>query len=256
MKKIIVALILVALMASPAFALFDNGGFEDGTLNGWTVTFGSVYSSSTYTPTWGSYPAGYGSYNPVNEAITASTYFNYTYTHHFTPYNGTYMAKINDDQGYYHATKISQSDAITTADLTETLYVNWGAVLENPQHSSYDQPTFSIQVLKNGVALDSFFADATNAAATWTKIANSGWGGDPMYYKTGTYSYALSGFAAGDIITVEMFAADCGQGGHAGYAFLDGIGTTYQPPVGTPEPATLILLGLGLAGMTTLRKKF
>jgi hypothetical protein len=95
MKKIIVALFLVALMSSPAFALFDNGGFELGT-GGWTFTFGNVISD-TYNPVWGVDPYSYGHVAP--SIVTSSTYPGGYVTKNIDPYNGSQMLQINDDVG-------------------------------------------------------------------------------------------------------------------------------------------------------------
>ena len=56
----------------------------------------------------------------------------------------------------------------------------------------------------------------------------------------------------------SQMVADCAWGGHGGAAFLDGIGTEYQPPVGVPEPASagLLLMGLvSLFGFAKIRRK-
>jgi hypothetical protein len=62
----------------------------------------------------------------------------------------------------------------------------------------------------------------------------------------------------GHSLTLTLLAADCGQGAHGGYVYLDGFGATL-PPGGNgtvPEPATLFVLGLGLIGLVGFRKKF
>lgn len=265
-KKYLVYALLVAcslLVSSSAHALFTNGGFEDGNFNGWTLTVGNVYGTNTSTPDWLA-PSTWQRYTgdpaPVAQAVTAST----TYpgqTTNVDPYNGTYMAYINNIFGDYDATRLSQTAIIAAGDNDsgDKLYVNWGAMLVDPQHWLGEQPFFMINVSKNGIGIDSFSADATAAAAPgsgWVVAgAEPGWGAT-LYYKTGQYTYDLSGFYVGDSITVDMFVTDCNQGGHGGYAFLDGIGTDYVPPPGTiPEPCTMILFGTGIAGAAGFLRK-
>ncbi|MEN6374195.1 MAG: hypothetical protein ABFD75_05340 [Smithella sp.] len=257
MKKLLKLLIMICIIASasPALAMFTNGGFEAGNFNGWTITYGNSYNN-TASPSW---TGGYNGYGNVTPTIVDSTTYPNASKYvpiDINPYNGTKMAQINDMVGYWHSTKISQTATISADDIGDTLYVNWGVILEDPSHPTIDLPYFSIKVLNGSTVLDSFAANSDQAATSWTKIG-TGWGGSYTYYTTGQYTYNLgSGFAVGDQITIEMFVSDCGQGGHGALAFLDGIGTEYVPPPGTvPIPPTAYLLAAGLLGTIGLRRK-
>ncbi|GFO66966.1 hypothetical protein GMLC_05450 [Geomonas limicola] len=245
MRKLIASLAAASLLATavPAFALFTNGGFETGDFSGWTLT---------------------GTGTSLSQVITAGTAMQPGQTLDINPYNGLYMARLQDVSGLFHTTQLSQTGAITQADLNSggKLYVNWGVVLVDPDsHIGQLPPYFSIDILKNGSLIDSFYADASNRQgggwllAGYASWSGGGYGGTgDMYYKQDTYAYDFSSFDLGDTLTISMNVADCGYGGHGGFAFLDGIGTTYEPPT-VPEPSTLILLGAGLGGLALWRRK-
>jgi hypothetical protein len=247
MKKLLATLCAVGTLGItvPAFALFTNGGFETGNFSGWSFDYG--YRNYNGSISW-------GQANNGKSAVIDATGTQPGQTLDVNPYVGTYMARINNYDWDSHVTKIFQTDAITSADkfAGSILYVDWGAMLPNPGgHATYEQPYFKISVSVNGTAIDSFDAYG-NQTSGWTYAGTNY--GEPMYYKSGVYSLDLNSYNIGDLVTVEMIASDCSLTGHGGYAFLDGIGTTYQPPT-VPEPSTVALLGLGLAGIAVMGKR-
>jgi hypothetical protein len=238
-----------------AQAGFVNGGFEDGTLNGWTVRYGDNYSGNGLGGiTWGSWD--YGSYGTAARVVgTHVDAYNPAFNN---PFNGSYMALLNDDQGMYHVTQIYQDGTITAADLadgavTADLYINWAGVLDDPGHYGGRDPWFDITVTRNGSVFGNEMHYATDPGWTQSAVRNSGtW--DYMWYKSGQYH--LSGLNVGDVIGVQLTVADCAWGGHGGYAYLDGIGTSYVPPPDVPDGGTtMALLGLSLSGIGLLRRK-
>lgn len=262
MKNFIFAAITLFLLTPvSSYALFINGGFESGGWDGWTIEYGSVSSAPTYSPDWSSTRAD----QPAPQIISASSSLDIGQTLDVNPYNGNYMAKINDITGNYHATRISQTDSIGIDDIGDTLYVNWGAMLVNPSnHPDVDQPYFSIQIFQNDTLLDSFAANGNQAATDPSWMVAGSQYSDPLYYRSGQYTFELGSdlFSVGDSIMIQMFVTDCGYGAHGGFAFLDGIGTDYVAPPGggtapVPEPTTMLLFCSGLAGLVgATRKKF
>ena len=94
--------------------------------------------------------------------------------------------------------------------------------------------------------------------------ANSGGGvdsrftlsSDGFYYTSWQVEQlALESSIVGHDFTLTLLAADCQFTGHEGEVYLDGFGAIPPPPPPIPLPGTLALLGLGLAGLASFRKR-
>ena len=242
--KLLAAASAVGLSTSAMAVGFVNGGFETGDFTGWTVQHGTYSGgvvSGLTTSTSTASVVGVGHVDP--------------YSPFDLPFNGNYMAQLNTyiaPAGGRDVTRISQTATMDVG--TTDLYINWGAVLEDPGHANSDEPFFSILVKKNGSTVYTVVHDANDGG--WASLGN-GPDGVITYYKSGQAS--VTGLTGGDSIYVELTVADCGLGGHAAWAYLDGIGNTaLPPPPGSNIPdggSTLVLLGSALAGLVAFKRR-
>ena len=253
----------LTLVAMPAFALFTNGGFEQNDFAGWTLGGGTnpgllgaepFTSASIQIIPGAAGPASIvGQFtDPIAPTIVL-------------PRVGQLTAKLNDENGGALVTTLVQTDTVTNADIDPAdgfphIRFAFAPVMDDPSHAPDEQPYFYVSV-KN----------LTDNSILFEQFAYSGQAGVNFLNGTGNWKYlefqnvdaVLPLSAIGQQIELTVIAADCALGGHGGYVYVDGFGSTNVPPptgsaviteVPVNQPAALILLA-GLLGLLGWRAK-
>jgi hypothetical protein len=251
-KLLLIAAALVAFAGTAQASTFVNGGFETGDWTGWTTGSGlwkgsppMPVSPSYYLPGGAGYDGGVvfnqksAIVTPGNDPIVGSllpTVYNSSATNQ-------HAARVNNWDNMYHVSAISQ----TVTNYTDPhIYFAWAAVLQD-SHGATDSDYFAL-TLKDETTGDILYNVSYSSATT------------PGYFHKYGYWY-YSDWQAQDLdvsarnghdFTLSLLGSDCPYGGHGGYVYLDGFGAT-NPVV--PEPSTVALLGLGLAGIAVMGKR-
>jgi hypothetical protein len=253
----------LAMLASQAWAgnSFLNGGFEDGNLGSWTYGTGSrsgynnpgssgtQFSATNILPGGNLYDASLNHVSivtPGNDPIVGAA-LNRVFA-------GSYSVRVEDSGTGYIASAIRQS---VTNYGASTLNFSWAAVLED-QHGPTDAPFFQVTVRDDTTGL----AVYNTQFAAYPGNPNAGVFQDLGSYKYANWQSVSVNTVVGNNYSIELLAADCGQGGHFGYAYLDGFGSVAggggdngQTGGGTvPLPGSMALLGLGMMAFL-LRKQ-
>ncbi len=186
---------------------FKNFGFETGDLSSWTgeTSLLPQGGGGAFTPT--KLTVVDVGFDPIATDIPRTVF-------------GKHAVRVNDSDPSYHQTFVSQK---ATVPLTGNAQLNfkWAAVLEDPQHDPIDQPYIEVSVrnLTKGTDLyrKRFYTNDPNFNG-WKSYQDGAWKAIDWQ------SVIINGLAqyAGDEIELKIVGADCGQGGHGGYVYLDG----------------------------------
>ena len=218
-------------------AVFTNGGFEDGTLNGWSVSTGSNNGASFTYPAnstadlhlvaGGSNLSGTvtGSTGTVIPAgLTSASTLR-------LPKFGAYSAVVNKQGASYNSNTLTQTATMTSADVDAAdgnIHIRFAVapVLQNPGHPFAQQPYYYVQVVNQtrGITLASTLHYSNEPGVPWKSDPGAA---GVLYTDWQTFDVApgSSQLDVGDVVTVTLVATGCAQGGHWGEVYLDAFGS-------------------------------
>ncbi|AKU90127.1 InlB B-repeat-containing protein [Vulgatibacter incomptus] len=233
-----------------------NGGFEDGNLNGWSVTLHSTTTAGLSTvppasvsdlnllaPVAGQVSRtkavqGTGTPGQPNSALPkglpASGSLRY-------PFNGSWAAVVNEAarvDGQELINKLDRTFNVTAADVDPAdgkIHVRFAVapVLEDNGHTDKQQPYFFVaitNVTKSKVLFQSFNF-AGQAGVPWKveaakDVANANVQVRYTDWQLVDVAPGTVGLAIGDQVRVEVIAAGCSQKRHFGEVYVDGFGSS------------------------------
>lgn len=268
MKRVLVSVFfgISLLFANPGWAIYTNGDFESaGFFEGWITGYGLNSNGLSGSPPFTEAniqisPGGVGLLAIVGAGSDSRTLGQLA-----LPRYGQRTAKVNDENSGYHLNIIRQTDAIRESDRDTSdgrLHVrfSYAAVMQDPGHTPQDQPYFhvSLKNITRGTTLyDSFFY-TSQAGVTWN-VGDSNW----RFTSWQDVDIVIPDVNLGDQLEISALAADCAQGAHGGYVYLDGFGSAAAAPAPppTPEPVPtmniwgLLMMSLLLGGTALYRMR-
>ncbi|WNG20265.1 choice-of-anchor A family protein [Cystobacter fuscus] len=215
--------------------LVANGGFEDGTLSGWSVSTNLNVSGLRAIP-----PATLSDLNlssggairtaavggetetKIPVGLSAGSTLRY-------PKYGRWSAVVNSQGNSRNTNSLRQTFSITNADVDPAdgkvhLRFALAPVLENPGHTAAQQPYFYVVVrnASKNKQLFSKFAYANQPGVPWKTDPST----QVLYTDWQIFDVApgAANLDIGDQVELTVVAAGCSQSGHYGHAYVDSFG--------------------------------
>ena len=219
MKKVCLVVTLLIYFQAAFMQCPTNIDFETGDVSNWDCFAGKTSSANgiNYITLAPSSPI------PGRHQITTTASGNDPYGGfpQLCPYGGNYSVKLGNDSIGYGAEGMSYTFTVPNNVDVFSLTYCYAVVLQNPNHSSFEQPRFFVSAydVLTGVQIScaSYNFVATANLPGFQKSAKDA----SVLYKTWSpVSLKLSGMA-NRLVRLEFKTADCTLGGHFGYAYFD-----------------------------------
>lgn len=252
--KLKLSMLVLAAMAATSSAQaagFVNGSFETGDASGWTQGGGyrgNIYNNALDPATF--LPGDGGTRNSIIAAGTVDPRIGAALGS--TVYGGNYSMRVENTVNGGYASVLTQ----TVQNYTDAnIFFAWKAVLDGA-HGVNDAAAMVITLtdLTDNVVLISRTYSAVSGSVDARFSLNS-LNGDYYTPNWQIEQLPINAGLSGHDFQLSVLAADCQPTGHYGYVYLDGFGAVTPPTGNVPEPATLALAGLALAGAAAARRR-
>ncbi|MDQ7949650.1 MAG: gliding motility-associated C-terminal domain-containing protein [Pedobacter sp.] len=196
-----------------------NVGFENGSFANWTTKTGTTYTSAGKNVIALTNSAPVNGRHTLNNSKTALDFYgNFPV---LAPNGSGYSVKLGNEGTGSQAEGISYLINVPANNPSFVLTYQYAVVFEDPSHPATDQPRFTAKVLdistNTYITCASFDYVATASLPGFTKSTKN----NQVIYKAWTpVTINLSGYQ-GKQLLLEFNTADCTQGGHFGYAYVD-----------------------------------
>lgn len=253
-KPLLTAIACVCLLAISAVrvnAQCNNEGFEDSTFTNWIGETSSVPNPISWSPASLSSMAADQPVTSTQQftiltqngvdpnSISPSTNAPDACMTFLAPGGGNVSVRLGNANTGAQTERLRLTIPVTSSN-TGFIY-QYAVVLEDPGHGPSDQPRFDVKLYdQNNVVIP-------GPCGSYSVYAGS----DPSFITTpsGTVKYkcwTTAGISLipyiGQNITIEFATADCGQGGHYGYAYIDASCSALQASVAFCPADTNVIL--------------
>ncbi|MPR32039.1 gliding motility-associated C-terminal domain-containing protein [Salmonirosea aquatica] len=217
MKEFYIVLALVAGIARLGFgqATCANIGFEDGTMNGWVPTNGSVSDINQRTEYLDEAPGIFENGHLITQLSDGNDPKVFNEPIPMVAPGSTHSIRIGNVTRGSRFDRIRTSYVVTPDNVL--LQYKFAVILQFPNHQPFQQPGFSIKVTNeaNAVLACNFYEVTAAASISGFQVQ-----GDIRYRNWTAGALDLRDYV-GQRITVEVTVHGCTERRHFGYAYFD-----------------------------------
>ncbi len=175
-----------------------------------------VYSYGSYSNPMSSYGRQYGRHTVMTSL--GQTDANTGGVLQCIPPGEVASFKLGDDNNGAKGETVTFNYFVDSVDM-DMLVLKYAVVMQNPNHTSANQPRFTMEILDNGGNL----IDSVCCYADFVAADNLGWNtvaGTNIIWKDWTTVGIDIARYHGQIIKIRFTTKDCADGGHFGYAYF------------------------------------